>query len=365
MKPILTLLRSKGLRSSAQLCLALVLGSMGWVKPAKSEFRQIPVTSVESCSFRLAGAQEIPYACHIYRDANAKLPVWETALGFEFGRLTYRQWQRLVTTYATWHNRRNLAHYDRDRNYTLMDFMPPIMQAWNRHRFYEQDLTPFRSPATSKIKLAANCWGTLYEILRLAQRDNPPPPTLFVTESQPMLDTLRQRSMPIQPHPQTGDIVLIHHQHGDRTYLDHVALVVDRQLFFEKAGAGNHVPYRLIDRQTLERIWNPKVYTFEYRRPYSQQGWQAPEQRFGQGGKPFVVFGHPPTQPGSNEAISLNLPEPRTYFAITQLPALVNRQGRFRLSPYAYNAQALAGNNYAHLFKSGLKKKQQQQKNTD
>lgn len=342
MKPILTLLRSKSLRLSAQLCLAFALGSMGWVEPAKSEFRKIPVTSVESCSVPLAGAQGIPHTCRLYRDANAKLPVWEAALGFEFGRLTYQQWQQLVTTYATWHNRRNLAYYNRDRNYTLMDFMPPIMQAWNRHRFHEQDITPESStPEGHPTKLAANCWGTLYEILRLAKQDKPPAPTLFVTDSHPMLQTLRQQSMKIQANPQTGDIVLVYHQHGNRTYLDHVALAVDQQLYFEKAGAGNDVPYRLIDGQTLEQIWNPDIYTFEYRRPYAQQQWHPPEQVFGQNENRFVVYDKTLAKQSSSASSSQNLSNPMMYFAMKQLPAFVKVQGRFRLSPKAYDPAVL------------------------
>lgn len=337
MKLIQTLLMSKGHRSSVQVILALALGFMGWMRPAKGEFRKIPVTSVEFCSLRLAGAQNIPHTCRLYRDANAKLPVWETALGFEFGRLTYSQWQQLVTTYASWHNRRNLAHYDRDRNYTLMDFMPPVMQAWNRHRFHEQNLAPLPESSqkpqtpTTPTKLATNCWGTLYEILRLAKPINPPAPTLFVTDSHPMLQALRQRSMKIQSTPQPGDIVLVYHQHGNRTYLDHVALAVDQQFFFEKAGAGDHVPYRLIDRQTLEQIWNPEIYTFEYRRPYSQQQWQPPEQVFGQDGNRFVAYG----SSDNNQ----DLPPPGAIFAMKRLPALVKVQGRFRLPSKAYDPQ--------------------------
>lgn len=343
MKPILTLLVSKGLLHSMQMLLIFTLGLVAWIEPAKGEFRKIPVTSVESCSLRLAGAQNIPHACRLYRDANAKLPVWETALGFEFGRLTYPQWQQLVTTYASWHNWRNLANYDRDRNYTLMDFMPPMIQAWNRHRFHEQDFTPHK-PQTlaTKTKLATNCWSTLYEILRLAKQDNPPSPTLFMTDSHPMLKVLRQQSMKIQPQPQTGDIVLVYHQHGNRDYLDHVALVVDQQLFFEKAGSGDHVPYRLIDRQTLEQIWDPNIYTFEYRRPYSQQQWQTPEQVFGQGGNRFSSYESFYRNQNPSDHITQGLPDQITHFAMQQLPALVLVQGQFHLSPQAYDPQVFS-----------------------
>ncbi|WP_299484516.1 hypothetical protein [Acaryochloris sp. IP29b_bin.137] len=298
------------------------------------------MTSVESCSFRLAGAQDIPHTCHLYRDANAKLPVWEAALGFEFGQLTHPQWRQLVTTYASWHHRRNLADYDRDRNYTLMDFMPPIMQAWNRHRFHEQNVATRRPPAI-QTKLAANCWGTLYEILRLAKQENPSAPTLFVTDSHPMLKVLRQRSMKIQSTPQTGDIVLVHHQNDIRTYLDHVALVVDQQLFFEKAGAGNHVPYRLIDRQTLEQIWNPDIYTFEYRRPHTHQQWLPPEQVFSLNGNRRVADERSLVYQHSYHYSSQNLPGQIISFAMKQLPELVLEQGRFRLSSQAYDPEGL------------------------
>ena len=283
---------------------------------------------------QLSGAQGIPHTCRLYRDANAKLPVWEQALGFEFGRLTYPQWRQLVIAYGAWHNRRNLASYDRDRNYALIDFMPPMIQSFNRHRFHEQDLTPSPpqplSPRPSRTKLATNCWGTLYEILRLAKQFKPPAPTLFVTDSHPMLKVLRQHSTEIEGKTRPGDIVLVYHQHGNRQYLDHSALIVDQHLFFEKAGSGNHVPYRFIDRATLKRIWNPQIYTFEYRRPHPQHQWQPPERVFGKGEKRVAL-------PPSTDGYQLTSASPITHFAMQQLPALISTNGRSRLSFRAYD----------------------------
>ena len=285
---------------------------------------------------QLAGAQDIPHACRLYRDANAKLPVWEQALGFEFGRLTYPQWRQLVITYGAWHNWRNLGFYDRDRNYVLIDFMPPMIQSLNRHRFHEQDLTPSPqqpkplSPKPPRTKLATNCWGTLYEILRLAKQFKPPAPTLFVTDSHPMLKMLRQHSTRIANKTQPGDIVLVYHQHGNRQYLDHAALVVDQHLFFEKAGSGNHVPYRFIDHATLKQIWNPQIYTFEYRRPHPQHQWPPPEQIFGQGEKRVMLStdGYRGTSASTGQI---------TSFVMKQLPALISAKGRTRLSSQAYD----------------------------
>jgi len=138
--------------------------------------------------------------------------------------------------------------------------------------------------------------------------------------------------MEIPPIPQPGDIVLISHHHDNRTYLDHVALVVDQQLFFEKAGSGDHVPYRLIDRQTLEQIWNPDIYTFEYRRPYTQQLWSPPQQVFGSQSHPGIG-----TQTLTN--ISQTSHPQITHYAMAKLPPFVQVHGRFRLSPQAYDPQ--------------------------
>lgn len=333
---------------TVRVALVLAVGCISWIEPARGEFRKIPVTSVKFCKLQLAGAKGIPHTCRRYRDANAKLPVWETALGFEFGQLTYSQWQQLVKSYATWHNRRNLAAYDRDRNYSLIDFMPPMIQSLNRHRFQAQDLGPLpHQPHTpqvslSRTKLVANCWGTLYEILRLAKQVNPAAPILFMTDSHSMLDTLRQHSSQLKTNTQAGDIVLIYHQNNGQTYLDHAALMVDQHIFFEKAGSGSHVPYRLIDRSTLEQIWNTNIYTFEYRRPHTQYQWQSPEQVFG----PIKPRTREWTR-SSDEIPPLSQQDTQTsigptlQFVVQQLPAFVLLHGRFHLSPRAYDPKLL------------------------
>ncbi|MGF1603249.1 MAG: hypothetical protein GFH24_608438n31 [Chloroflexi bacterium AL-N5] len=253
--------------------------------PAWSELHPIPFTSKQRCNHKLAAAKDIPHVCWQHQNDQAKLPVWRSALGFEFGTLTRSQWQQLQQTYTRWQNRR-LAPYDPQRSYTLMDFMPPLMQALNAHQFHVEKVplpTPLPELLPSKDGVAsaiANCWGTLYEVLRTAQHNQSMPYT-FMAGPQQIEAWLQQASTPVIGAAQPGDILLIQHRRGDLTYLDHVALVIDDQLFFEKAGTGDETPYRLVDLKTLQQSWRPDVFAFKVRRPLQNQALLSPQKRFG------------------------------------------------------------------------------------
>ncbi|MGB7416063.1 MAG: hypothetical protein WA902_17805, partial [Thermosynechococcaceae cyanobacterium] len=250
--------------------------------PARSEFHPIPFTSRQRCDLKLAAAKDIPHLCWQRQNDRAKLPVWRSALGFEFGTLTRSQWQQLKQTYTRWQNRR-LAPYDPQRKYTLMDFMPPLMQALNAHQFHEEqvqlpqpllEVLPRKNGTASAI---SNCWGTLYEILRTAQNDRAKPYTFMAGPNQ-IEAWLQQASAPVTGRAQPGDILLIQHRRGELTYLDHVVLVIDDQLFFEKAGTGDETPYRLIDLKTLQQSWQPDVFAFNVRRPLPRQALLSPQK---------------------------------------------------------------------------------------
>lgn len=259
--------------------------------PASGEFRRMPIISRQQCQLLLAAASDIPHTCWTLKAHPVKLPVWESALKFEFGQLTRSQWRQLKKAYSVWQSHRS-SPYDPQRHYTLMDFMPPLMQALNTHQFHAEkvplpqslhDLGHAGKGISSEANVLANCWGTLYEILRTSRSAYSIPVT-FMTGSEQITEWLQQQTVPVADQPAPGDILLIHHQLGERTYLDHVALVVDEQIFFEKAGTGDDTPYRLIDRATLEQSWRPEVFTFEVRRlnskpllpPHKQFGLQSP-----------------------------------------------------------------------------------------
>ncbi len=238
---------------------------------------------VEPCAVPLPSAAAIPYQCYQAIDETAPLAVWQRSLEFRFGRLSHSQWQTLRQTYSQWHNPALLGAYDPQHHYQLMDFLPPAIQALNRHQFRAEERGVPAAPGSPLPKTAqwlANCWSTVYEILRLAHQPQADSPYLFVTAAEPMLQKLRQISRPVTGAAQPGDLWLLTHRHGDREYLDHTVLVIDAGVFFEKAGTGDQVPYRLVDAQTLRAIWHPDVFRYELRRPQRQNKLLPPSRQF-------------------------------------------------------------------------------------
>lgn len=298
----------------------------------QAEFQKLPVTRIEDCRVQLRATDSVPYRCLKYSDQSVKWPFWQNSLEFHFGSLSRRQWQTLVTHYGTWHGQ-PLPPYRATQNYTLIDFMPPAMQALNRHRFIAQT----RSLASGHTaQILGNCWGTVYEILRLRHRPALESPVIFVTEAQPMLNLLRRMSAPAAPSVQPGDVLLIFHRHGDREYLDHTAIAVDQQVVFEKAGIGDTVPYRLIDVGTIRQIWSPQVFTYEWRRLMPSRPLQHPVPQFqlhrSREGAPFPF-----------SMINATEKHKMIYFPYLLLPPLQQQNGRFHLPPEAYSSKPVRG----------------------
>ncbi|WP_404784347.1 hypothetical protein [Altericista sp. CCNU0014] len=311
-------------------------------EPAKGAFRKILASRTENCSVRLPRIEQIPYRCVRWVDETAKLPFWRNSLGFQFGRLSRSQWQILTQTYAAWHNAKLLAPYNPQQNYELLDFMPPTLQALDRHRFYAQArMLDARRSSSPKIQLATNCWGTVYEVLRLARRPSVESPVLFATAAQPMLETLRAISTPANDQ-QPGDILLLSHRHGQREYLDHVVSIVDRGLFFEKAGTGDEVPYRFVAADTLTQIWNPAIFRYEVRRPLANVALPPPSDRFSLKQQPVLELPLPELgRWRSHLTVVEDADAPPTLLWMQTLPPLERTLGRYRLPPAAYRAAEL------------------------
>jgi hypothetical protein len=323
--------------------------------PASAAFRKIPASRTEDCAVQLSRVERIPYRCVRWIDETAKLSFWQSSLGFQFGRLSRSQWQTLTRTYAaSWHNAKLLAPYNPQQDYALLDFMPPTLQALDRHRFYAQEQTMAgRSMGAQslplKMQLVTNCWGTVYEVLRLAHQPSAESPVLFTTAAQPMLETLRTISAPADDE-QPGDIVLLSHRHGNREYLDHVVLVIDRGLFFEKAGTGDEVPYRFVAAETLRQIWNPAIFRYEVRRPFAHAALLPPSDRFSLGQQTVASRLLPdrgkwrwalPRQRRSQLTVVEDGDAPPTLLWIQPLPPLERVLGRYQLPRVAYQANQL------------------------
>lgn len=348
--------------------------------PAYSEFRHVPLGAVQTCDVSLRSSLDIPYQCQRWVDSTAKLPLWQDFLGFQFGQISHADWLQLSQTYGNWHNTQLLPPYDPQRNYELLDFMPPVIQALDKHRFYSERVSNNRisservsseqvyneqvssqqisrkptgegmpevgglgSGDSGVAQWITNCWGTVYEILRLAKGARVESPVLFATAAEPMLKMLRNASAPVSS-VQPGDILLISHYHGDREYLDHTVIVIDQGLYFEKAGAGDEVPYRFVDEATLRRIWNPTVFTYQARRPHPALRLPQPHESFSLKSLalPKNLATHPLARQRSPSPFLAHLtvietPEaPPTFLWMQAIPPLRQIQGRFQLPQSAY-----------------------------
>ncbi|MCM1982843.1 hypothetical protein [Lyngbya confervoides] len=308
------------------------------ILPAQAAFRRLEITEVEPCNLKLARLKDVPYTCWQFQDRQARLPLWKTAIGFSLGQISLDQWQRIAAAYSgDW--RASLPEHDPTQHYWLMDFMPPLMQALNRHRFESQQRWtkprlsgPLDPAVPPPQEVVANCWGTLYELLRLRQSSDQDQPFLFMVDAHQMLAKFQQISDPVKS-AQPGDFLLISHRHGDRVYLDHGVWMIDEGLVFEKAGSGDAVPYRVTDLATLEKIWRPGVFDYELRRL-----------------KPGIVLDHPAQFGAKQTSISAS-PERWTeidlssrpsktrkqYFSIFPLPLIERTEDRFHLPAAAYD----------------------------
>lgn len=278
-------------------CLSFVLFLIP--KTSKAEFVKLREDQIQPCKIKLSQAKKIPHQCQIITDKSSPLAVWQNRLDFNFGQISPADFDYLKKTYSQWSNSETAVVYSPNQSYQLSDFLPPLIQALNGHRFIpeatkfnQEDIALYQlllsqdkqSSSCEQIScypkksLYMNCWGVVYEILRLAQNAHAKP-TIFMAQSSIMLNHLRDNSRQLMTwqkpadflianqFTRTGDIILISHQsQAGYEYLDHIAIAIDEGIYFEKAGIGEDVPIRIIDEATLQQTWHPEVFRYELRR---------------------------------------------------------------------------------------------------
>lgn len=332
-------------------------------KPTQAEFVTLGEDNKQSCVFKLKRAKNIANQCQVITDARNPLKVWQERLSFQFGRLSTTEFNYLINTYGDWSESKTSVTYDQDRNYQLIDFLPPIVQALEGHRFVPES-HKLRSqvanvkgfPADMQQQLYMNCWGLVYEVLRMAQ-DSQAQPAIFMGQGSIMLDLLRNNSEQLialqEPEdniPQSitkpGDMMLIMHRSSTgHEYLDHVAIAIDDGIYFEKAGTGAEVPIRIIDEKTIRQIWQPGVFSYELRRPIPNTVFpdiqtafslKSPKikQKFTQLNKISNSIAENTTIMWEEEATKL---QTSSLFAIINpLPTYIDVLGKARLTPGLY-----------------------------
>ena len=112
----------------------------------------------------------------------------------------------------------------------------------------------------------------------------------------------------------------------------------------KRQGLGDHVPYRLINGATLQRMWTPSTFKVEVRRPHRHRALHAPHQAFGLHSD-WILQRWPQLRAlapalarsfSVNQAISTDDVADATYLQMKSLPLLKSERGRYRLPPQAY-----------------------------
>ena len=272
-------------------------------KNAKAEFVRLKEDQTKSCSIQLSEASNIEHQCLVTTDESSPLEFWKNRLSFDFGKISEQDFIFLKDTYSGWSNSQSAVSYDKNKSYQLIDFLPPLIQALNGHRFIPEETALKNedwdfwehlsdSPNDLKKYLYMNCWGLVYEVLRAAKHSQAEP-TIFMAQASLMLAQLRNNSdilLSLQepsefPIPgalsKPGDIILVMHKSSaGYEYLDHIVIAIDDGIYFEKAGTGEDVPIRIIDEETLVKIWPPGVFYYELRRLHQNASLPHPKEVF-------------------------------------------------------------------------------------
>ena len=332
-------------------------------KPTQAEFVTLGEDKKESCPLKLTEASKIAHKCQVITDASNPLKVWQKRLSFQFGKLSEAEFNYLIDSYGGWSKSITAVTYNRDHNYQLIDFLPPIIQALDGHQFIPES-TKLSNQITNKDsfpvdiqqQLYMNCWGLVYEVLRMAQNSQVQP-AIFMGQGSIMLDLLRHNSEQLmtfqepeakisQSVTKPGDIILIMHRSSTgHEYLDHVAIAIDDGIYFEKAGTGAEVPIRIIDEKTIRKIWQPGVFYYEVRRPIPDTTFPRVQTAFSLKSpkikQEFTQINKIPDSIADNTTVmweeEAKKLQTSSFFAIINpLPTYIDILGKARLTPVLY-----------------------------
>lgn len=203
-----------------------------------------PMSSKPLTGFRLAGAAGVP--TRAYRDIYDWGRGMENAhLRIEFPSLSRGRFERLRANYGFGLSR---VQFKQGQTYELRDFLTPMMQAVLNHRFRIEINARY-------AHLQTNCWSTGYEALRSARSDASSF-VLWMAESPGEIDRAFTRDfggerltvattldqLRVAPGKRFGDLVLQYDATGE---LEHVAMVVDNDVYFEKTAFITESAFRL------------------------------------------------------------------------------------------------------------------------
>ena len=271
------------------------------VLSAHALFLRPPSVTKPYPGLKLATADRlgIPYK-GIAHDAGkaASLPGFALTLDAEFGELDEQSFTKLQSEYCAWSETKSRVKWKNGRKFTMLDFLPPLLQAvsglhFRSSRTKQKGLPSFVGERAKKyseqeVLLTSNCWGFAWEVLY--QADNADTSALTISTADPtsawreftgpgfdlvqssrtepkLLTDAAMRNRKIKG----GDVLLIWHTNptttsGSDLYLDHVATVLDDDVYYEKSGSGDRVPFRINTWDGVTANFPPSVFFWEWRR---------------------------------------------------------------------------------------------------
>ncbi|KAL3775877.1 hypothetical protein HJC23_000536 [Cyclotella cryptica] len=229
---------------------------------------------------------------------SASLPGFALTLNAKFEPMDEKTFDALQRAYCGWSETKSQVKWKKGMRYTLLDFLPPLMQATSglhfrssRNMLKNGKLPSFLDNPRNmeqEVLLTSNCWGTAWEILY--QADNSDTKAMTISTADPtsawraftgtgfdLIQSSRTKPELLKNEKKRnnklkgGDVLLVWHKNpstvsGSDLYLDHVATLIDHDVYFEKSGSGDRVPFRLNTWEGLTRNFPTSIFFWEWRR---------------------------------------------------------------------------------------------------
>lgn len=182
---------------------------------------------------------------------------YKSALQVKYGKLNEEDFKQLKSSF----NNSSLVKFDLEREYELIDFLPPVGQALlNQVMFVtERELRLEKTQELSdyyrgdyrgviRTQTLSNCEGTAYEFLRSMWGRSDGSFAVYLPDRYAIEVALKEGAQRVkQEDLRVGDLLVVRawSEFLGAADIQHVAVVVGENLVFEKTGGYYDEPYRI------------------------------------------------------------------------------------------------------------------------
>ena len=207
---------------------------------------------------------------------------------FRFGHVTKEQFELLSRSYGGMGTDR----FSEDREYSLVDFLPPRMQAVVNHGFkfmrlpLPESITSLLKPTRefevrTKVSFETNCWSTAYALslpwdgnyTAFLGNEFQVERVFFNADYAKPIGAVKPDSKckgvgclidsAIQDNLEFGDVLVVVNESNN--VIRHAAVFLDKDVYFEKSA--NATNYRIVHASTLTSNWASESSSFRFIRP--------------------------------------------------------------------------------------------------